>query len=45
MKKITFGFRNVVDYMEMDHKREKLRAWESVEIIRPQNDKAQIKKK
>lgn len=45
MKKITFGFNNVVDYMEMDHKGEKLRAWESVEIIRPQNDKVQIKKK
>ena len=31
--------------MEVDYKREKLKAWESVEIIRPQNDKAQIKKK
>lgn len=45
MKKITFGFRNVVDNMEVDYKGERLKAWESVEIIRPQNNKAQIKKK
>lgn len=35
MKKITFGFRNVVDNVEVDYKREKLKAWESVKTTRP----------